>query len=675
MGETPMRLTGETPVLLAMALLAALVTAIPVGHSAVAQPLLAAPPDVVVVIPNPAVAQLEEEIRELDEARKEARDRLGENHRETQALTAKLVRLREQLASEPAETVGRKYHVEDEQVIVPNPKLLTLKADLKKAKDALENAKTAGMKDIHPDYQRIITMIARLERQIANTPAEVVGSRTVTDADGTKRTMVPNPNLPVLNENLTKYRDALKTAKIHGMKDAHPDVQRIQRMIAQLEQQIANEPAEVVVARTVIGADGTTRTIVPNPRLLELREDLERARDTLEMAQMASPQTVQMLGKNEKHPSIRQIREVISRLEDQIAHEPAEVEQRSVTDTPNPRRVALKQEWRDILTELGNREESIDHPNVRPLLERLVAIELELADEANSPTPIASDTQPTGGVVTVTWAELQRQGKLLSGEIQPAGAEGWQALRVGEGTYRQEGRTTRRRFPLAVLDDLNLTTGAFMVEGKVRFTTPDSRGYGVEMLVAFPDGVRYCVGTAPQQVKRSVESEEHVIDMSWRPFSLAFDATDVGRSLEHAKLEINLVMQGAGVVEISPLRVVNLPPGPPVRYFWWSSQAATWIAVLLAAGFMGLVALHMILVRKHAPYRVVLVVLAAELVLGLACLALGSVAVAQSQPIYITYPLFFIGGGAYVAPIAGWFNVRRHYREIELRKMRAMDMQ
>jgi len=90
-------------------------------------------------------------------------------------------------------------------------------------------------------------------------------------------------------------------------------------------------------------------------------------------------------------------------------------------------------------------------------------------------------------------------------------------------------------------------------------------------------------------------------------------------------------------------------------------------------GFAALTGLYIYLVRKHAPYKLVLGVLAVTLALGVVCLAIGIAA--HSQPIYIYYPLFIIGSAACASALFGGLKARRYYREIELRKMRAMDIQ
>lgn len=93
----------------------------------------------------------------------------------------------------------------------------------------------------------------------------------------------------------------------------------------------------------------------------------------------------------------------------------------------------------------------------------------------------------------------------------------------------------------------------------------------------------------------------------------------------------------------------------------------------MGIGLLG--ALLAYLVRKRIAFRVVRGVLVLELVLGAVCVVAGIIAVVYSQPFMVYYPLLLVGMLACVLVAVGEFRLRRHYREIELRKMRALDAQ
>jgi len=60
-----------------------------------------------------------------------------------------------------------------EYSLIPNPKLETLRDEIKLYEDRLENAKVAGMKPNHPDYQRVERMISELQKKIESEPEKI----------------------------------------------------------------------------------------------------------------------------------------------------------------------------------------------------------------------------------------------------------------------------------------------------------------------------------------------------------------------------------------------------------------------------------------------------------------------------------------------------------------------
>lgn len=263
----------------------------------------------------------------------------------------------------------------------------------------------------------------------------------------------------------------------------------------------------------------------------------------------------------------------------------------------------------------------------------------------------------------LTWPALQEEGKLVSGHIEPVGAEGWQALRISNAD------STPTRFPLVVLDGLSPTTSMFAVDGQVKYRDVEGDAY-FEMWTVYPDGRRFFTRTLAETgpLQKITGTSE------WRAFSLPFNAS--GPLPEHVKLEVNVFMPGAGMIDISPLRIVNLSPDLfRQQTYWWSGQTAGWIGGGLGAGIGLLGALLAYLVRKGISFRFVRVVLVLELVLGTVCIVAGIVAVVHAQPFFVYYPLLLVGILACVLVAVGEFRLRRYYREIELRKMRAMDAQ
>ena len=60
--------------------------------------------------------------------------------------------------------------------------------------------------------------------------------------------------------------------------------------------------------------------------------------------------------------------------------------------------------------------------------------------------------------------------------------------------------------------------------------------------------------------------------------------------------------------------------------------------------------------------------------LGAVSLAFGAVAVVRSQPYEVFYPLLLIGTLSFFIPMLVQPVVRRHYEDLELRKMTAQDL-
>ncbi len=263
----------------------------------------------------------------------------------------------------------------------------------------------------------------------------------------------------------------------------------------------------------------------------------------------------------------------------------------------------------------------------------------------------------------LTWPALQEEGSLLYGHIQPVGPDRWQALRVSNADSTPTG------FPLVVLDGLSPTMNTFAVEGQVKYWNVEGDAH-LEMWTILPDGGRFFSRTVAEDgplQKISGSSD-------WRAFSLPFNVS--GQLPEHVKLEIRVFMPGAGIIDISPLRIVNLSPDLfRQQTYWWTSQTAGWIAGSLGMGIGLLGALLAYLVRKSVSFRFIKGVLRVGLVLSFVCIATGTIAAIRSQPSFVFHPLLWVGILACVLVSVGEVGLRRHYRHLELRKMRALDAQ
>lgn len=149
----------------------------------------------------------------------------------------------------------------------------------------------------------------------------------------------------------------------------------------------------------------------------------------------------------------------------------------------------------------------------------------------------------------LTWPELQKEGKLAGGQIQPAGANGWQSLRIGNTG------TTSMRCPIVTLDRIIPTSNKFAVEGLIKYQNVQGDAY-LEMWTVLPDGRWFFTRT----VAESSPLQRISGTSGWRSFSLPFNLS--GASPKYVKLEIDVFMPGAGTIELGPLGIGGLSAGP-----------------------------------------------------------------------------------------------------------------
>jgi hypothetical protein len=257
----------------------------------------------------------------------------------------------------------------------------------------------------------------------------------------------------------------------------------------------------------------------------------------------------------------------------------------------------------------------------------------------------------------LTWPTLKDRGQMLSGQILPIEAEGWRSLRISNAG------SVPKPFPITALNHLRPTAKRFAVEGQIRHEGVEGDAY-LEMWTVLPDGRRFftrtLAETGPLQKINGTSG--------WRPFSLPFDL--LTESPERVTLEINVFMPGAGAIDVGPLCIVNLSPDPRP---WWSGQEAPWVCVLLAIAIALMGFTPLVLLWKNTSRRLIILLLLLVFAFGATCTIAGIVAVREAQPDYVFFPVLFVGVAMVaLAPLA-CFMSRRHWREVEFRKMQALD--
>jgi hypothetical protein len=161
----------------------------------------------------------------------------------------------------------------------------------------------------------------------------------------------------------------------------------------------------------------------------------------------------------------------------------------------------------------------------------------------SAPSPAADEAAPLQRVV---WADLEKEGVDLAGEVLPARAARDAALRVKNTTGRP--RTIR----LAVLEAPAIRAKRYEVTGRVRYEKVAKQGY-LEMWSVFGDGSEYFTRTLAERgpMARIAGNSD------WREFSLPFDGT--GAQGPPVRLVVQLVLAGNGSVDIGPLELRESP--------------------------------------------------------------------------------------------------------------------
>lgn len=219
---------------------------------------------------------------------------------------------------------------------------------------------------------------------------------------------------------------------------------------------------------------------------------------------------------------------------------------------------------------------------------------------------------------------------------------------------------------IVVLESPAVAADRYAITGRVAYEGVEGDAY-LEMWSQFPDGSRYfsrTLGEAGPLGKLRGSSPE-------RPFALPFFLTP--GSAPPVRLEVNVVLPGAGHVTLRGLRFGSGAEAMGTPGAWWSDPTAGRIggAVGSAVGLLG--ALIGALCSLGRGRRFVVAGLIAMGVCGLGSLVAGGVALALGQPYAVWYPLVLLG---VLAPALGFSLIpvaQRRFQALELRRMQALD--
>jgi hypothetical protein len=225
-----------------------------------------------------------------------------------------------------------------------------------------------------------------------------------------------------------------------------------------------------------------------------------------------------------------------------------------------------------------------------------------------------------------------------------------------------------RRVTLAVFREPALSTPYWSVRGRVRTDGVAGPGY-LEMWSTFPDGRSYFSRTlSAVGPMRSLEGTQ-----GWRDFTLPF-RSEAGHA-PPVELTVNVVLPGAGTVEVGPLELhQHDSPAEVASVGGWFTGRQAGLAGGAAGCLLGVLGAASGWLSARGRGRVfVLSALGGATVLGVAALAAAGLAAVVGQPREVWFSLATLGLVCSLAPAAALRGTAARYRDLELRRMRAID--
>ncbi len=236
------------------------------------------------------------------------------------------------------------------------------------------------------------------------------------------------------------------------------------------------------------------------------------------------------------------------------------------------------------------------------------------------------------------WRQVQSLGFAQSGVL----------VESEHGTSLQINANSGTNIPLLVWKDPVIEGPRFVIQGQIRGTQIVD-GY-VEMWATFADGSRYFTRTIAADGPLGRLSG----DFDWRVFQLPFDT--LGKAPAPVMLELNLVAQGEGSVEIGPLRLSSSQP-----------SSAFSVLFALAAGLLMIVIA--ILTFIEGGKMMLGVCVGIESMLALCSLLLAFKLWSAGAPSSLA---FVTGIGAALFSFCVWRWHSKRTREAELRRIQSM---
>ena len=236
--------------------------------------------------------------------------------------------------------------------------------------------------------------------------------------------------------------------------------------------------------------------------------------------------------------------------------------------------------------------------------------------------------------------------------------------------------------PVLKLDNPPITSEQYALQGSIRYRDVQGDAF-IEMWSHFPDGTAYFSRTLAEMGPM----QKITGTSDWRPLLLPF-MNNPGNP-PPTTLVVNVVLPGKGEVDLSGMRLTQTaspattgpttaPAGAtsgqsPSSSAWWTPQTGGWFFGVLgtAAGLLG--GLVGMLAQLRRARGAVVTIVYGMVAFGAMALVAGFVALVRSQPYAVYYPLLLLGGLSVIIPAACLPGINRQYRELELRRMQALD--
>jgi hypothetical protein len=262
------------------------------------------------------------------------------------------------------------------------------------------------------------------------------------------------------------------------------------------------------------------------------------------------------------------------------------------------------------------------------------------------------------------WDELQRQGRALAGTLLPPGSGS-----PGHQLKVENTKSTPSTVTVLTIDRPPIAGPRYSLRGQIRYDNVEGTGY-LELWNHFPGGGQYFSRTLADQ---GPMMKLHGTS-GWRDFVLPFDATGAPPP---ARLVVNVVLQGRGTVYLGPLSLNDEKGSASAGPEDVGTNRLAGMAGGIAGAVVGSIgALIGVLTSLGRARRLVLASTALLTAVGALAFIGGIAAFTLSQAYSSFYPgLLIIGFVTSVVSLGLLPMIRKRYEEVELRTMRAHDLQ